>query len=116
MKAVYYLDSIIEAIVNRLGIVLEGTEQLMINGLRHKDPCNKMSLTDFMTKHSIRLKKVVDSCRNEEELQIAETYIRNGLKTFVCNPDSDNAHEFVRLLITPKRLELENIYETGGKK
>lgn len=80
-------------------------------GLNPKKP-QKMTLSEFMEKHSMRFKKVVESCTNEAELQVAENYIRSGLRTYVNDPDSDNANEYVRLLIRPKILEFKAIYNS----
>ena len=91
--------------------------KLMIMMLRKSvesnTPDSKMSLTEFLNKYSLRFKAIVESCRNELELGVAENYIRTGLNSFVAIPDSDNANEYVKLLIIPKRMEFNKRYEDG---
>lgn len=73
----------------------------------------KGELSTFMKKYSLRIKKVVDSCTNEAQLQNAEAYIRNGLNAEVRLDNNIMANEYISLFITPKRLELEDIYNSN---
>lgn len=98
----------------------EKFEALMINIFsgkifETKEADNRMTLTEFANKYSLRFKRVVESCHNEQELEVAENYIKAGLKTQTINPESDNAFEYVRILIASKKQELEKIYEDGLK-
>jgi hypothetical protein len=73
-----------------------------------------MTIGDFTIKFGLRLKKVVDSCRNEPELDSAENYVRNGLKSYVKDLQPEIAEEYVRIFITPKRQELTMIELVEG--
>jgi len=66
----------------------------------------QIPFTEFIEKYSLRFKKVVDSCRNELELETAENYIRCGLKTYAPNANPLMADEYVRILIRPKQIEI----------
>ena len=73
-----------------------------------------MTIGDFTIKFGLRLKKVVDSCRNEPELDSAENYVRNGLNSYVKDLQPEMVEEYVRIFITPKRQELTMIELVGG--
>jgi hypothetical protein len=68
---------------------------------------NRIELSEFLEKYSLRIKKVVDSCNTELQLQFAEQYIRNGISYMVRNPNGLVANDYVNSLIIPKRIELE---------
>jgi hypothetical protein len=72
-----------------------------------KHNSNRIELSEFLTRYSLKLKKVVDSCINEKQLECAELYIRTGLNSLVRNSGSMLVNNYVNTLLIPKRIELE---------
>ena len=73
------------------------------------DGYNPLPVKDFTNRFGLRFKQVIDSCRNELELNSAENYVRNGLSSYVVNLTPEFEDEYVRILIFPKRAQLESV-------
>lgn len=70
--------------------------------ITHSNKLNK-----FTNVHGLRIKRVVDSCKDERQLLGAELYIRNGLKAFVGDMEVEVMNEYVNAFIVPKLKEIK---------